>query len=108
MVAKSFGMLKRPPAPLLCMRLRKISVSSSFTLAQKTSALTADPKLRVPTAFRCARQGIHDAIVGGAYGAEVAKKLKLNRWMSISPDYSYGRDTTTEYFEHLKQFNKGY
>lgn len=72
----------------------------------ETSSLTADPKLRVPTAFRCARQGIHDAIVGGAYGAEVAKKLKLNRWMSISPDYAYGRDTTAEYFEYLKHFNK--
>jgi len=72
----------------------------------ETSSLTADPKLRVPTAFRCARQGIHDAIVGGVYGAEIAKKLKLNRWMSISPDYAYGRDTTAEYFEYLKIFNK--
>ena len=32
----------------------------------ETSSLTADPKLRVPTAFRCARQGIHDAIAGGS------------------------------------------
>jgi branched-chain amino acid transport system substrate-binding protein len=72
----------------------------------ETSSLTADPKLRFPTAFRSARQGIHDAIVGGSYGAEVAKRLKLNRWMSISPDYAYGRDTTAEYFEYLKHFNK--
>jgi len=71
----------------------------------ETSSLTADPKLRVPTAFRCARQGIHDAIAGGSYGAEIAKKLKLTRWMSISPDYAYGRDTTAEYFEYLKHFN---
>ena len=72
----------------------------------ETSSLTADPKLRVATAFRCARQGIHDAIAGGSYGAQVAKELKLRRWMSISPDYAYGRDTTTEYFEYLKHFNK--
>jgi branched-chain amino acid transport system substrate-binding protein len=72
----------------------------------ETSSLTADPKLRFPTAFRSARQGIHDAIVGGAYSAGVAKQLKLNRWMSVSPDYAYGRDTTTEYFEYLKHFNK--
>ena len=72
----------------------------------ETSSLTADPKLRIPNAFRCARQGIHDAIVGGAYGAKVAKEKKLNRWMSVSPDYAYGRDTTAEYFEYLKHFNK--
>ena len=72
----------------------------------ETSSLTADPKLHVPTAFRAARQGIHDAIAGGSYGAEVAKRMKLNRWMSISPDYAYGRDTTSEYFEYLKHFNK--
>ena len=72
----------------------------------ETSSLTADPKLRVPTAFRMARQGIHDAITGGAYSAQKAKEMKLNRWMSISPDYAYGRDTTAEYFEYLKHFNK--
>ncbi len=72
----------------------------------ETSSLTADPKLHVPTAFRCARQGIHDAIAGGSYGAEVAKRMKLKRWMSISPDYAYGRDTTSEYMEYLKHFNK--
>ena len=32
----------------------------------ETSSLTADPKLRVATAFRCARQGIPDAIAGGS------------------------------------------
>src|SRR5206468_7198425 len=35
----------------------------------ETSSLTADSKLRVATAFRCARQGVHDAIVGGAHSA---------------------------------------
>jgi branched-chain amino acid transport system substrate-binding protein len=72
----------------------------------ETSSLTADPKLRVPNAFRCARQGIHDSIVGGAYAAEVAKAKNITRWMSVSPDYAYGRDTTAEYFEYVKHFNK--
>src|SRR5260221_9237431 len=31
----------------------------------ETSSLTADPKQRIPNAFRCARQGVHDSIVGG-------------------------------------------
>ncbi|MEI6483159.1 MAG: ABC transporter substrate-binding protein, partial [Betaproteobacteria bacterium] len=39
----------------------------------ETSSLTADPKIRAPLGFRCARQGVHDAIVGGAYAAQVAK-----------------------------------
>lgn len=72
----------------------------------ETSALTADPKLRFPTAFRCARQGIHDAVVGGAYAAQVAKEKGLKRWMTVSPDYAYGRDTTAEFIEYLKYFNK--
>jgi len=71
----------------------------------ETSSLTADPKLRIPNAFRCARQGIHDAIVGGAYAARVAKEKALRRWMTCSPDYAYGRDTTAEFFMYLKRFN---
>ncbi len=72
----------------------------------ETSSLTADPKLRVPTAFRCARQGIHDAVVGGAYAARVAKEKGLKRWMTVSPDYAYGRDTTAEFLEYAQFFNK--
>ncbi len=71
----------------------------------ETSALTADPKLRVATAFRSARQGIHDAVVGGAYAAQLAKEKGLKRWMSVSPDYAYGRDTTAEFLEYLKYFH---
>lgn len=71
----------------------------------ETSALTADPKLRVPNAFRCTRQGIHDAIVGGAYAAQTAKEKGLRRWMTCSPDYAYGRDTTAEFLTYLKHFN---
>ena len=72
----------------------------------ETSSLTADPKMRTPMSFRCARQGVHDAIIGGAYAAKVAKEKNLHRWMTCSPDYAYGRDTTAEFAEYIKFFNK--
>ena len=72
----------------------------------ETSSLTADPKNRIPNAFRVCRQGIHDAIVGGSYAAKAAQEKKLRRWMSVSPDYAYGRDTTAEFLMYLKHFNK--
>jgi branched-chain amino acid transport system substrate-binding protein len=72
--------------------------------ASETSSLTADPKLRVATAFRGGRQGIHDSIVAGSYAAKVAEAKKLNRWASCSPDYSYGRDTTAQFMSYLKHF----
>src|SRR5580698_8271071 len=37
----------------------------------ETSSLSADPKLHLPNAFRTARQGIHDAIVGGSYAGKI-------------------------------------
>jgi branched-chain amino acid transport system substrate-binding protein len=70
----------------------------------ETSSLTADPKLRVATAFRSARQGVHDAIVGGAHSAKVATDKKLARWATCSPDYAFGRDTTAQFVEFLKHF----
>lgn len=70
----------------------------------ETSSLTADPKLRLPHTFRVARQGIHDSIVGGAYAAKVAKAKNLKKWMTCSPDYAYGRDTTAQFVEYLKHF----
>lgn len=71
----------------------------------ETSALSADPKLRLPNAFRVCRQGIHDSIVGGAYAAKIAKAKSLTKWMTASPDYAYGRDTTAEYMSYVKYFN---
>ena len=71
----------------------------------ETSALTADPKIRAPTAFRVARQGVHDAVAGSIYLADFAKAKKLNKWATCSPDYAYGRDTTAQYLQFLKQFN---
>lgn len=70
----------------------------------ETSSLTADPKLHVPTAFRSARQGIHDAIGGGEYAAAVAKEKGLKKWMSVSPDYAYGRSNTEEFMEYARHF----
>ncbi len=70
----------------------------------ETSSLTADPKIRIPNAFRTARQGVHDAIVGGRYAAEIVKAKKIKKWMTCSPDYAYGRDTTAQFVEYLKRF----
>ncbi len=72
----------------------------------ETSSLTADPKLRIPNAFRVCRQGIHDSIVGGSYAAKIADAKKLTKWMTCSPDYAYGRDTTAQFVEYLKHFKK--
>jgi branched-chain amino acid transport system substrate-binding protein len=70
----------------------------------ETSSLTADPKIRAPNAFRVARQGIHDSIVGGKFAAKIAKEQGLKKWMNCSPDYAYGRDTSAQFFEFLKLF----
>jgi branched-chain amino acid transport system substrate-binding protein len=70
----------------------------------ETSSLTADPRQRFWNAFRVARMGIHDSIAGGAYAATIAKARNLRRWMTVSPDYAYGRDTTAEFVEYLKHF----
>ncbi len=70
--------------------IREIGVLCMHTNSE-TSSLTADPKLHVPTAFRTARQGIHDAIGGGDYAAKIAKAKGLKKWATCSPDYAYGR-----------------
>jgi len=69
----------------------------------ETSSLTADPKIRVPTAFRVARQGVHDAIAGSTYLAEFATANKITKWATCSPDYAYGRDTTAQYLQFFKK-----
>lgn len=70
----------------------------------EASSLTADPKNRIPWAFRSARQGIHDAVGGGLYASAVAKAKGLKKWATISPDYAYGRENTAEFMEYLKIF----
>lgn len=72
--------------------------------ASETSSLTADPKIRAPSAFRCARQGVHDAVVGGGYTAKIADARKMTRFATCSPDYAYGRDTTKQYVDFIKHF----
>ncbi len=69
----------------------------------ETSSLTADPANRAAWIFRAGRQGIHDAIPGGLYAAELAE-AGVKRWATCSPDYAYGRDTTAEFMEFLKVF----
>ncbi len=84
--------------------IRELKVLCIHTNSE-TSSLSADPKIRVPTAFRVARQGIHDAIVSAAHAGSVAKAKGLKTWMSCSPDYAYGRDNTALFLEYLKRFN---
>lgn len=84
--------------------IRELKVLCIHTNSE-TSSLSADPKIRVPTAFRVARQGIHDAIVSASYAGAIAKAKGLKTWMSCSPDYAYGRDNTALFLEYLKAFH---
>ena len=84
--------------------IRELKVLCIHTNSE-TSSLSADPKIRIPTAFRCVRQGIHDAIVSANYAGEVAKAKGWRTWMSCSPDYAYGRDNTALFMEYLKKFH---
>lgn len=83
--------------------IREIGVVCLHTNSE-TSSLSADPKIRTETAFRCARQGIHDAVAGGLYASRAAKEQGLRRWMTCSPDYAYGRDNTAQFLEYLQIF----
>jgi branched-chain amino acid transport system substrate-binding protein len=83
--------------------IRELKVLCMHTNSE-TSSLSADPKIRVPTAFRTARQGIHDAIVSATYAANAAKSKGLKTWMTCSPDYAYGRDNTSLFMQYLKRF----
>ena len=83
---------------------RDLGVLCIHNLSETTS-LSADPKIRIPNAFRTARQGLHDSIVGGGYAAAIAKAKGLKRWVTLAPDYAYGRDATADFAEFLKRFN---
>jgi len=83
--------------------VRDLGVACIHTNSE-TSSLTADPKIRVATAFRVARQGAHDAIAGSIYLADFANAKKINKWATCSPDYAYGRDTTAQYLQFFKKF----
>jgi branched-chain amino acid transport system substrate-binding protein len=83
--------------------VRDLGVACIHTNSE-TSSLTADPKIRVATAFRVARQGVHDAIAGSIYLSEFANAKRINKWATCSPDYAYGRDTTAQYLQFFKKF----
>ncbi len=83
--------------------VRDLGIACIHTNSE-TSSLTADPKIRVATAFRVARQGVHDAVAGSIYLADFANAKKLNKWATCSPDYAYGRDTTAQYLQFFKKF----
>lgn len=84
--------------------IRDLPVLCVHTCSE-TSSLTADPKLHVKTAFRSARQGVHDAVAGGTYASAISKAKGLKRWMTCSPDYAYGRDNTAEFLQFAKVFD---
>lgn len=84
--------------------VRQLGVLCIHTNSE-TSSLTADPKIRADTAFRSARQGIHDAVAGGLYASSIAKEQNKRSWMTCSPDYAYGRDNTAQFVEYLKLYD---
>ncbi|HUN99352.1 MAG TPA: ABC transporter substrate-binding protein [Bradyrhizobium sp.] len=83
--------------------VRDLGVACIHTNSE-TSSLTADPKIRAPTAFRVARQGVHDAVAGSIYLSGYANTNKIAKWATCAPDYAYGRDTTAQYLEFFKKF----
>ena len=84
--------------------VRQLGVLCLHTNSE-TSSLTADPAIRADNAFRCARQGIHDAVAGGLYASKISKEQNKRKWMSCSPDYAYGRDNSAQFFEYLKIYD---
>jgi len=83
--------------------VRELGVLCIHTNSETTS-LTANPKLFAPTCFRSARQGIHDAIGGGRYAADIVTKKNLFRFVTAAPDYAYGRENTASFMEYAKIF----
>lgn len=75
-----------------------------FQMNSEASSLTADPKKFNPLAFRVARQGIHDAIAGGAIISRMAKERNVTRWATCAPDYAFGRETTQQFVEYFQYF----
>ena len=74
----------------------------------ETSRLTADPDIRAWNAFRFSRQGIHDAVGSARYAAKIIKEKGLKTWMSVNPDYAYGRDSDDTFFWALEKFAPGF
>jgi branched-chain amino acid transport system substrate-binding protein len=75
-----------------------------FQMNSEASSLTADPKKFNPLVFRVARQGIHDAIAGGAIVSRMAKERGITRWATAAPDYAFGRETTQQFIDYFQHF----
>ena len=74
----------------------------------ETTSLTANPSIRAWNAFRFSRQGIHDAVGSARYAAKIVKEKGLKKWMSVNPDYAYGRDSDDTFFWALQKFSPGH
>lgn len=74
----------------------------------ETTSLTADPAIRTWNAFRFSRQGIHDAVGSAKYAANIIKEKGLKKWMSVNPDYAYGRDSDDTFFWALEKFSPSF
>ena len=74
----------------------------------ETTSLTADPSIRAWNAFRFSRQGIHDAVGSARYATKIIKEKGIKKWMSINPDYAYGRDSDDTFFWALEKFAPGF
>ena len=64
----------------------------------ETTSLTANPSIRAWNTFRFSRQGIHDSVGSARYAAKIAEEKGLKTWMSVNPDYAYGRDSDDTFF----------
>lgn len=73
-----------------------------ISTASEADSLTEKKNFQ-PRVFRAARSTWLDGIANAQYG----KTLGFKNWMSISPDYAYGRDCTNRYFDALKQEQPG-
>lgn len=71
----------------------------------ETTSLTANPSIRTWNSFRFARQGIHDAVGSALYAAKLVKEKGIRKWMTVGPDYAYGRDSVDTFTDILKKLS---
>ena len=83
--------------------VRELGVLCLHT-ASEAPSLTADPKLRAPTAFRSARQTVHDSIVGSQYAAAIASQKQWRRWATCAPNDNDGHEASSLFFAFFKHF----
>ncbi len=87
MAARFSLTVKLLPARSRCTKSRADLGILCIHTNSETSSLSADPKLFGKNTFRCARQGIHDAVARGLVRGEACEGGKgLKRWLTCSPD----------------------